>query len=758
MKQIQKRMIVQIIIGFLMGRVLLFDRNPVGAAYFAAGLTQGGVNFAVGAAIFLGMLSALPMEALLRYGVAMLSAAVAWDLLHQQKMRMKMGHCALVMFFSLLVVYSVQYYLVPFQGKDLVYAVFDLVLLLVFARVLWEGEHFLLHADKEHGMNNEEMISVIIIGAMAVYGLPHIVLADISVVNLVIYVFLLTIGYLYGAGMGAVAGAAAGILQVLLGAGSDQIGCLCLVGICAGMLCRQGKLWLLSGVWIAWIALAFLLEGAAGTGEWKAWLIGSIFFLAIPDKYLRRLRFPFRGEENWSNESLQKRMKYKLKDFSESFQKLSKVLASQSMEKKGIGTEDIRQLMQEMSRNVCEHCENRDACMGQLVLSRTESLGRLAMAQEEGGLVMEQMPIEFVQECRHPEYFLMEANQGLKMARTIMSFENQLAQNRQVIAGQMEQVGELMQDLADHFGEWKEVPSEMGQVVKKALAQQQVDVRRIAFYEDKDGRRQVHMLARTVKGRLVTAKEAAGVLSDLLGRPFAASQECRSVIPREEDLLIFQEDTPFYAVTGVARRAKEGEEVSGDTFSCLSLPNGELLLALSDGMGSGASAMEESQTVIELLEQMTEAGFSKLSALKLINSLYTPEAEKTTFATADVVVLDLYQGSCQFIKNGAAQTWICRADLVETIEGQALPVGVVRDAEPYFEKTQISSGDYVIMMTDGVTDSLRGRQEEMERKILEHRIINPQELAEYILEQAVEWSGGRAQDDMSVIAAGVWKR
>lgn len=34
------------------------------------------------------------------------------------------------------------------------------------------------------------------------------------------------------------------------------------------------------------------------------------------------------------------------------------------------------------------------------------------------------------------------------MARTVMSFQNQLAQNRRVLAGQMEQVGELFAGLA----------------------------------------------------------------------------------------------------------------------------------------------------------------------------------------------------------------------------------------------------------------------------------------------------------------------
>lgn len=37
-------------------------------------------------------------------------------------------------------------------------------------------------------------------------------------------------------------------------------------------------------------------------------------------------------------------------------------------------------------------------------------------------------------------------------------------------------------------------------------------------------------------------------------------------------------------------------------------------------------------------------------------------------------------------------------------------------------------------------------------------MVNPQEIAEYILNEAVRRNNGRAEDDMTVIAAGIWER
>ncbi len=96
--------------------------------------------------------------------------------------------------------------------------------------------------------------------------------------------------------------------------------------------------------------------------------------------------------------------------------------------------------------------------------------------------------------------------------------------------------------------------------------------------------------------------------------------------------------------------------------------------------------------------------------------------------------------------------------MVERIEGQALPVGVYQEAEPYFEKTEIYSGDYVIMMTDGIVDAFAGREEELEQLLREQRIVNPQELAEYIVDEAVNQNNGKVKDDMSVVVAAVWER
>ena len=60
--------------------------------------------------------------------------------------------------------------------------------------------------------------------------------------------------------------------------------------------------------------------------------------------------------------------------------------------------------------------------------------------------------------------------------------------------------------------------------------------------------------------------------------------------------------------------------VSGDNFSVFWLPEGRFVAGLSDGMGSGLQACGQSETVLDLMEQFLEAGFSRETAVRMINS------------------------------------------------------------------------------------------------------------------------------------------
>ena len=83
-------------------------------------------------------------------------------------------------------------------------------------------------------------------------------------------------------------------------------------------------------------------------------------------------------------------------------------------------------------------------------------------------------------------------------------------------------------------------------------------------------------------------------------------------------------------------------------------------MCLSDGMGSGLEACQESESIVDTLEQLVEAGFTGETAARMVNSVLNLKTKNGRFSTVDISMVDLYSGMCHFLKAGAATTFIKR--------------------------------------------------------------------------------------------------
>ena len=133
--------------------------------------------------------------------------------------------------------------------------------------------------------------------------------------------------------------------------------------------------------------------------------------------------------------------------------------------------------------------------------------------------------------------------------------------------------------------------------------------------------------------------------------------------------------------------------------------------------------------------------------------------DEVRFSTVDVSLFDLYNGKCEIVKAGACVTFIKRKEEIEEVASVALPIGVLQDIEIDVVEKQLESGDFVIMVTDGVMDALPvGEQEQRMREFIQDtQIQNPREMAHYLLGKVLELSGEVPTDDMTILVIGIWK-
>ena len=168
-----------------------------------------------------------------------------------------------------------------------------------------------------------------------------------------------------------------------------------------------------------------------------------------------------------------------------------------------------------------------------------------------------------------------------------------------------------------------------------------------------------------------------------------------------------------------------------------------MTMLLSDGMGSGEKACADSEEVLDLMERMIEAGYNPKSAARLINTAFLTGEEAQNMSTLDICDLNLYNGVCEFTKIGAAASYLKRDYRVEKIENNTLPLGTLKEPEQESISRQLCDGDYIIMVSDGITDALEGDGMGNDLRTILGGLHqeNPREMAEALLQIVLHKTG-----------------
>lgn len=335
-------------------------------------------------------------------------------------------------------------------------------------------------------------------------------------------------------------------------------------------------------------------------------------------------------------------------------------------------------------------------------------------------------------------------------------YRNKLKDSRRVIATQLSEMskilGECLGNTYDLCGISKE---QMDQLTEK-MREAGIVLHKVVRLDNRRGISELIVTMKAKRGHVVAVKEAVRILNQVFDKDVELVKEKRRVIGNEMITYRFREKPNFFVLHGLAKA--NCQEVSGDNFSCLSLDSGQTLLGISDGMGSGVKAYRDSQMVLELLENLMESGFSEDTAIKLINTIFVLEGENASPATVDMGIIDMYSGICDFMKLGAASTYVKRGDWVEALRSTSLPMGGSSTPDIENATKKLYDGDFVIMMSDGIVESAAKQNKEdiLGKIILEMESGKPQDMADEILDRALKELGEEREDDMTVFVTGIW--
>ena len=739
---------------------------PFGFALFAAAGAFIPSRILLAATILLGMATNSMLDQMYVTGAAMLIFSVLSFPMKNSRSRTTFKFACL----SFICILIPQITLASMQGfllYDLLKTLFCSFIVFVLYFIFRNSLSILSGNTAKYALTSEEAISIAITAALALSGVGSLMLLGFSLKNILCIIMILFFSFKCGPGVGAASGVSIGLIVSMSGTATPvSIATYAFCGLLSGIFGSLGKIGSGLGFVMGNTVMAIYLGGGAFV-HLKEIILAVVIFFIIPQNVLEAVTNPFKkdGTASGDKRGYSRRIRDitvgRLDKFSKAFKDLAKTFSEISQTKAVTDKQDISMLFDRVADKICRDCSLCLHCWERNFYNTYQVMFKIVEGLEAKGRITESdIPPYFLDRCERINEFVDAVNNMYELFKVDMVWKSRIGDSRSLISQQFEGLSSVISGLAAEINTEVSFISSMEDRIYADISAAGIKVKEVVAYENRWGKYEVNILHGGCGGARICISTIEKVVSAAVGRKMVKEdEECMKARDGSCSLSLVEEENLKIA-TGIARLPKSGSDVSGDSFTFMNTGNGKYIIALSDGMGSGYRASVQSRATVGMLESFLESGFDKDMAVNLINSILVMKSSEDCFSTIDISVIDLFNGEVEFVKIGAAPTYIKRPDRVEMTKSASLPAGILLNIDAELAHKSIETGDMLIMTTDGIIDSFSG-EEAGERQLLKFvqdiDSLNPQQVADCILEKACENSGGKPGDDMTVIAAKVWK-
>lgn len=749
------------LVGFLSSRASLFGQVcPFGPAYFVlVVLAYPELTWPVFTAVALGTLSVSRLQ----FWVWLCGGALAWYLLREKPGIFRKFSPALIASFSFVAAFSVvnlvQSYLLGTTMSWMWVAVYvillhitvSLIRPLVSARDLKLGEW----------LSSEQMAALLLVLAASFLGLSGL---SIGMWNWQLGLSLfavLVICSQWDFGVATVASLCLGALTFPFSESlATAIGTFGLLGMGTSLGAKFGKPGIAIGFAAANLFISMHIPDVSTLQMW--WLHGAVAlagFLLVPAEVLARWVVYLPGtratEQRRSNTEsrMQREVNTRFMELSEMFSDLA---AAFDYLPKGINSEvvDPSWLLDNLSKRVCVGCGTYETCWKEDFYTTSNTLLNLCtLVEKASDLHLDDLIDAFKPECERKAELANGVNHLLELMQVELHWKNRLQENQKIVAAQLEGVAQLFYSFACAARPSINFSEEFEEKVAAELKRAGL-VHKVTVLQTGHGRLITELEGPPCSGRRWCSSYLDGLVSAAMGQRYSLwLTKCAKEATGPGCKMVFLPERRFQVDVQSVRAARPGSLVCGDSFSQLKLRDGKLAFIISDGMGYGTKAALESGTTVRLLKQLLDYGFEREFAVSTVNSILLLRSPEDTFATVDLAIVDLFTGTVEFIKNGAAPSYILKqGGVVQRIQANSMPLGMLDRIDYYCERVTLDSGDMLVMVTDGVTDACAGAIEGDEWLL--HFLASAERgdptLAETLLNKVQKAVAGN-RDDLTVV-------
>lgn len=641
---------------------------------------------------------------------------------------------------------------------NILFVLFDGALCMVLTYIFAYGAPVILNPASRKEVSHETLLCAMAVLAVAVAGTGHISVWDYSLRNMLGSLLVMVLAVSGGAGFGSSAGVAVGLVIGLAeGNAVTTIAFYALAGAVAGVLRSFGKyaviLGFIFGSVVGVIYFDHALELLRVLAETAA---AALVVAAVP---ARKLVF---WEDQIARESGAAAAEQvvapaldKLNQLAGMFNDLADTIGHISVgAKEKIREDETNYLLSTVGKQVCGECQRRSECWEKDFYKTYQAmLDTFAMA-EAGSLTLRTMTKPLKDNCHKKAELIETINLVAERNRVNHYWQKRLSETRQMVTEQMRATGLILTNLGQEMRKDPRSDKETEKKLEDKCAVVGCGLKSVQISGD-ESTKTVDIRKSPCNGTRECVNTVLPIAASLVREKMTLDARCGNAVRNKSCHLSLQVAKRYTVETGIAYIAKE-QGVCGDTCSVAPLNRGKVSLMLSDGMGSGKQAANESAMAVRFLERLLAAGFDVDVAVKTVNSMLMLRTPDESFATVDMCIIDTYSGETEFLKIGSAPTFIKRVREVTTVTSASLPIGILHQIEIEPIRVSLVGGDIIVMVSDGIADVLpRGVEKEnwVANVLRRTAAVNPQDIADLILAQAKELAGVNVRDDMTVLAA-----
>ncbi len=600
------------------------------------------------------------------------------------------------------------------------------------------------------GLSNEQSASVIITLSIILTGLTHLAPGGIAVGRIVFMLLILISSRQAGAGTGAIFGVAAALSSALAGASYQTLIALSFGGVISGVFAQIGKfaqaISFMGATLIGAIIGGFSQESVKLIIET---LIGCGIYIMTPKTVIRKLSKFFAGKVAVIHpDGLKKALTMRLKFAGNALNDVSATVENVSAQLSKINSPDFKRVLSRIEGDACKGCSMQIFCWETKYDQTLAAVIAMTKAVRSG----ESSPERFCDEdfrCRCIRCSRMggAVYKYYTEYASAIAAEKRIEEVRSVVTDQFSGMSKMLSSLADEFDTDERFDTATAARVAAALKNIDVVAAECGVKVDKNERITVDICVKGGKDTVLNRADIMNVLCVACDRDF--DPPCIS-ISGDDAYITASEHAYFSADVGVNQIGSNGQAITGDAYDYFFDGKGQLVMILSDGMGTGGRAAVDGAMASGLMSRLVKSGFDFDAALKILNSSMLFKSTDESLATLDITVIDLFTGKTQLLKAGAAPTVVRRSGRAGKAQSTSLPAGILRGVS--FDKAVITlkKGDIVLMMSDGAASE---GTDWISAEIEGWSDGSAQALAERISKCARRRRTDKREDDITVIAA-----